>query len=152
MARMQTSSRRSTATTNSTDVSLEVGTWGSSASIVGTELLSVIDDVTNYLGSFANDGKSSSIFGYNGNVSVGLYIGGRLEKSGAATVADEIRSFINQKGASNQMAIQYCGKTSNNIVGLAISIENDLPAVQQLVKTWSLSGCAIGFDSSESRV
>lgn len=119
-----------------------MGTWGSSASTVDTEPLSVIEDVANYLGSFANDGKSSSIFGYNGNVSVGLYIGGRLEKWGAAsTVADEIRSFINQKGASDQMAIQYCGKPSNYVVGLAISIENDLPAVQQLVKTWSLSGC-----------
>jgi hypothetical protein len=74
------SSKRSTATTNTTDVSLEVGTWGPSASTVDTELLSVIEDVANYLGSSANDGKSSSIFGYNGNVSVGLYIGGRLEK------------------------------------------------------------------------
>jgi chitinase len=145
------SSKRSTATTNTTDVSLEVGTWGPSASTVDTELLSVIEDVANYLGSSANDGKSSSIFGYNGNVSVGLYIGGRLEKSGAAsTVADGIRSFINQKGASDQMAIQYCGKTSNYIIGLAISIDNNLPAVQQLVKTWSLSGCVTGFDTSES--
>ncbi|KAJ5377911.1 glycoside hydrolase [Penicillium cataractarum] len=145
------SSKRSTASTNTTDVSLEVGTWGSSTSTADTELLSVIEDVAAYMGSSANDGKSSTIFGYNGNVSVGLYVGGRLERSStASTVADEIRSFINQKGASDQMAIQYCGETSNYIVGLVISTDDDLPAVQQLVKTWSLSGCVTGFDSSES--
>ncbi|OKO97981.1 hypothetical protein PENSUB_9561 [Penicillium subrubescens] len=47
------------------------------------------------------------------------------------------------------MAIQYCGTTSNYPVGVAISTADDLPAVQGLVKTWSLSGCITGFYSSE---
>ncbi|KAJ5646513.1 glycoside hydrolase [Penicillium lividum] len=145
------SSRRYFLQTNTTDVSLELGTWGSSASMLDSDLLSVIEEVETYLGKSANDGKSSTIFGYNGNVAVGVYIGGRLEKTNAATtIADEIRSFINSEGASEQMAIQYCGTTSNYIAGLAISVSDDaLPTVQQLVKTWSLTGCVTGFEYSE---
>ncbi|KAJ5738136.1 glycoside hydrolase [Penicillium malachiteum] len=146
-----TSSKRSTSLTNTTDVSLELGTWGSSVSNLDTDLLSIIEDVEAYLGGSANDGSSSTIFGYNGNIAVGLFIGGRLENSNAAsTVADEMRSFINQDNAYDQMANQYCGKTSNYIAGMAISTDNDLSAVQELMKSWSLSGCVTGFTSSQT--
>lgn len=144
------SSRRSTLVTDTTDVSFELGTWGSSAPTSDSDLLSVIEDVETYLGSSANDEKSSTIFGYNGEISVGVYIGGRLDKSSAATtIADTLYSFIKSEGAFEQMAIQYCGETSNTVVGLAISVGDDLPAVQELVKIWSLSGCVSGFDYSE---
>ncbi|CAI7591731.1 unnamed protein product [Penicillium glandicola] len=139
------SSKRSTSLTNTTDVSLELGTWGSPISTVDTELLSVIEDVETYLGNSANDGKSSSIFGYNGNIAVGLYIGGRLENSNAASiVADEIRSFINREGAPLTR-----WPSSTVAQHPTIFMDDDLPAVQQLVKTWSLSGCVTGFESSE---
>ncbi|KAJ5745883.1 glycoside hydrolase [Penicillium odoratum] len=122
-------SKRSTSNTNATDVSLELGTWGSSTSSAISELLSVIEDIEAYPTSFANDGKSSTIFGYNGDISVGI---------------------ISGEGAFDQMAIQYCGTTSNYIVGLAVSTDDDLPAVQHLVKTWSLSECVTGFEVSEN--
>lgn len=79
---------------------------------------------------------------------MGLYVGGGLEKADAATtVADEVPSFINSEGAFDQIAIQYCGATSNYFVGLAISTDNDLPAVQELVNIWSLNGFVTGFNS-----
>ncbi|KAJ5712456.1 glycoside hydrolase [Penicillium malachiteum] len=142
------STSTSAATTTGISSTLELGVWGLTTS-TEDDVLSAIQDVQTYLGGLVNDGKFSTIFGYSGKASVGLYIGGRLDPSNAAAaVADEISNYISSEGVYEQMAIQYCGSTSNYIVGLAINTNGDLPAVQDFVESWSHSECVTGFDSS----
>ncbi|OKO97980.1 hypothetical protein PENSUB_9560 [Penicillium subrubescens] len=58
---------------------------GSSASDSDDELSSVLGEVEKYLVKSVDDGNPSTIFAYNGNISVGIYVGGGLEKVDAAT-------------------------------------------------------------------
>ncbi|OJJ98253.1 hypothetical protein ASPACDRAFT_1889517 [Aspergillus aculeatus ATCC 16872] len=110
-----------------------------------SQIIDSLDDVQAYV---ASNPAKASIFGYSDKVVVGIYMGGRFEASTtAATVVEQMTSYLATQGSFEQMALQYCGSTANYMVGLAISTQADLPAVQQLVKTWSDGNCISGFDS-----
>ncbi|PYH34634.1 uncharacterized protein BO87DRAFT_458984 [Aspergillus neoniger CBS 115656] len=132
-------------TTNTSSVNLELGVWGSVADSAHSQLLGALDDVESYIGSVM---ETDFVFGYSGKAVVGLYIGGGFYASStAATVMDQMRTYVASGEVSSQMVLQYCGSTANYIVGLAVNMDGDLPAVQQLMKTWSDAACVSGFDS-----
>lgn len=136
----------STSTTSS--VNFELGTWGSAVDSADDQLQKALTDLEAYM---VSDTDRNFMFAYSGQAVIGLYIGGRYDPSTtAATLAGLMRSSLSSEGSFNQMALQSCGSTANYMVGLAISLDGDLPAVQQLVKTWSEAGCVTGFDSFDS--
>lgn len=135
-------------TSTQSSVDFELGVWGSALDSADNEVLALLDDIETYLNS---ETDRDFIFGYSGQAVVGLYIGGRYDSSStASSVVELMRSYLSSQGSFRQMALQSCGSTAKYMVGMAINLDGDVPAVQQLVRTWSDAACVSGFDSSNT--
>ncbi|KAL7960290.1 hypothetical protein V8C34DRAFT_321503 [Trichoderma compactum] len=84
--------------------------------------------------------QETIIFAHLNNTVVGLYIGAKIDPASAISSLD-----------SQLSVVQHASRNSEHTLGLAISTENDLVAVQDYVRSWSRAKC-VSTDGSTGRI
>ncbi|KAJ5667084.1 glycoside hydrolase [Penicillium longicatenatum] len=127
-------------------ITYQIGAWGSSPSESGESNYSeLLDALQTYL---TGHPQKPEIFGYSNGVAAGVYLGGSVQQvSNVEFAIDKLRSFLSDTTYSTA-AIQYCGSSSNETIGVAVDLNGDIPTVQQYVQSWHGGECLSGFDKS----
>ncbi|KAL6694812.1 hypothetical protein J3F84DRAFT_395201 [Trichoderma pleuroticola] len=94
--------------------------------------------------------QETIIFAHLNNTVIGLYIGAKIDPASAISSLDSQLSDIQHARVFSKSIIQICGdgRNSEHTLGVAISTENDLAAVQDSVRSWSRAKCVSTDDST----
>lgn len=129
-----------------TSVGFQFGSWGADVPFPDEESIEIaIVSAQNWLARGANR-YPAHIFGHLGNAVVGVYVGSKIQRSEAKSVAKQMLDRIRHDGVTTQMALQHCGTNADYTLGIAVNVEGNLHSVQQLVRTWNDGECLTGFD------
>ncbi|KAJ5742571.1 glycoside hydrolase [Penicillium nucicola] len=125
-------------------VTYQIGASGSSPSALGdSNYPELLDALQSYL---TGHPKNPEIFGYAHQVAAGAYLGGSVQQvSNVEFAIEKLRNFLSETTYSTAV-IQYCGSNSNEIIGVAVDLNGDIPTVQQYVKSWNAGDCSSGFE------
>jgi chitinase len=127
-------------------VTYQIGALGSSSSASQESNYSdLLDSLQAYL---TGNPQKPEIFGYSNQVAAGIYLGGSLQKvTNVEFAIGNLRNFLSDTSYST-VAIQYCGGSANETIGVAVDLNGDIPTVQKYVKTWHKGNCLSNFDKT----
>ncbi|KAL7819905.1 glycoside hydrolase family 18 protein [Trichoderma gracile] len=132
--------------------SADIAWWSPGEAESGLNAVAAFDSLRHHLGEATESGENIILFSYVHNTVLGLYIGASVVDAASAlsALAPGLVDNPHTTGASRSL-VQICGqgRNSEHTVGVAISSENDLAAVQSCVASWSRAECAPTDDSSE---
>ncbi|KAK1249289.1 hypothetical protein MKX07_002805 [Trichoderma sp. CBMAI-0711] len=131
--------------------SADIARWSPGEAESGLNAVVAFDSLRHHLGEATDSGENIILFASVHNIVLGLYVGASVDAASAVSaLAPGLVDSPHTTGASRSLA-QICGqgRNSEHIVGVAISFENDLAAVQSCLASWSRAECAPTDDSSE---
>ncbi|GLA06504.1 hypothetical protein AnigIFM60653_007442 [Aspergillus niger] len=138
------------------DANYEIGVWDTKSNITSVsdkksnKSSAILQDMWSYV---SGNCEKSTIFAYSEveKVAAGIYVGGNLEHTqNIRTLLDDVNEIAEALQSSNSWVWQFCGKSSNYTLGIAVDLRGDLAAVQQHIRTWSDGKCVSGFSSLDT--
>lgn len=114
------------------------------------DMFTALTQVQTYLDA-ATDCSKNIMLSYYGSAIVGMYAGQALGKDTASSVMDHLASQVEGRTPAS-MLTQLCGgqRDADHIFGVAVSVVEDLAAVQAALVSWSTGACANGFGDTTS--
>lgn len=130
------------------ELALEFASSGPEGSESSSKIIAALEQVKRQLESHQSCEDITS-FGYSQRAAVGIYVGGGVHHGSIAdSLIPKLLKHIRDNGASEKMAIQYCGVDADYTIGIVADAKNGLPGVQKAVKQWSEAKCVTGYEST----
>lgn len=115
---------------------------------VATNAISLLQGMKKYFDAKDNCNENF-LFGYHGEIVVGLYIGAGLGKSTASSALYSLSQHLESSSSiANQTFVQLhdSGRKANRVFGIFLDTTGDIAAVQKATRQWSEGSSAVGKD------
>ncbi|KAJ0420234.1 hypothetical protein BJY00DRAFT_301650 [Aspergillus carlsbadensis] len=133
------------------ELPLQLASWDVATPATRDEesIATLVENIRAWLADSSPDDQFH-ILGRFGDVVAGLYVGPRYERSGAVDAI--VKALLDESAESSGAltVVQHCGSRGEDTLGIVLSTNGDLNAIQQTLRGWRDGDCPRDYGEAKS--